>query len=273
MMRITSELKKIGALGIILAITGLLGTIASIIADFGIPGVVASIAIALFIFLFCLSILRPILGRNKRGVTLLGAITNVGLVDIENRDDGDHLLPPTEFYDAAKQEIAIVAISAFHTFDHHLDCLHRALDKGIDVFVMLLHPDSLDIPQLSIREGHDIKRQIEDAVEIIAVSGLNQHPGFQMKFTQQLPTYTAVMIDGDLFQTGKQPRDTEGQIRVQPRSVHKSHHHGIVLQLKKTKSEPNGGFDFFAEDLRQQWCEDGLDAPELFKTPSRSKSG
>ena len=263
-MKLTSEVKKIGVLGIILGFIGFLGSVASIFADFGIYGVIVSFALAFLLFGACILVLKPVLVKNKRGVTMLEAITNVGLVDIENRDDRLHLLPPTEFYELARNEIVITGVSAFRTFDQHSDILCQALDAGKELYVLILHPDSPDVERLTKREGLDIREQIMNVIHIISNLQLNRHPGFHIRFMQKLPPFTAVMIDGDVFPTGKEPRDQEAQIRVQPTTVYGTQHSGVILQFKKKSGQPAGAFDCFAEDVRNQWLKDGRETPELF---------
>jgi hypothetical protein len=72
------------------------------------------------------------------------------------------------------------------------------------------------------------------------------------------------MIDGDVAPTGVQPNDQEGQIRVQPYTLFSTGHEGVVFQFKKKLHVP-GAFDYFAEDLRNQWSKHAKEDPKLFE--------
>lgn len=198
---------------------------------------------------------------NPRGITLSQALRDIGLVDMENRDDRQHLLPPEEFFAAATREIAITGISAYRTFDQDLDIIHEVLKKDRKIFVLILRPKCADVERFSRRERRDISSDIQGVISVIKREGLHKHPRFRIKFLESLPSFTAVMIDGDIdTPTGELPSNDEGQIRVQPVLVHHTQHSGLVIQLKKKTRGTLGVFEYFAEDLRKQW-RDGKEDP------------
>ncbi len=262
-MKMSVTTKKIGLLGIVVTSIGSFGTIVSIITDLGMAGIAAAILLSGILFGVCYWLLQPVLVKNARGVTMLEALSSVGLVDIENRDDKQHALPPAEFLRVAKREIALSGISAYRTFDQNIEVIRQALEKGTKLFVLIMHPDSPNISIISEREKRDIRGDILQTIATIKIEGLAEHPGFQIRFLEKLPHFTAVMIDGDISPTGTVPQDRDGQIRVQPTTTHKSHHGGVILQFKKKSGGPAGAFDYFADEFRHQWNDDGIAAPEL----------
>jgi len=262
-MKISAETKKIGLLGIIVAFVGLLGTIASIIADFGILGIVVTVILSIILFVFCYRLLRPVLIKNARGMTMLEALQSVGLVDIENRDDKQHALPPAQSFDIAEREIALSGISAYRTFDQNINEIKQALGNGRRIFVLILHPDSPEIQKISEREKRDIRGDIMQTIATINREGFAKRSGFQIKFLEKLPQFTAVMTDGDISPIGEVPQDHNGQIRIQPTTTHNTHHGGIILQFKKKSEKPAGAFDHFADEFRHQWNVEGFSDPKL----------
>jgi transcriptional regulator with XRE-family HTH domain len=191
--------------------------------------------------------------KYSRGMTLLEAAENAGLEHIENRDNFQYVLPPEQFYEMAKCEIVITGVSAYRTFDQDIDLLHKMLKVGKRLRLLLLNPDSPDVEELSRREKLDIRASIETVINIIKLEELDQHPSFEIRFMQKLPPFTAVMIDGDVNPRGKVPQDADAQIRVQPATIYGVQHKGVILQFKKRREKPEGAFDYFAGDVREQW--------------------
>lgn len=202
-------------------------------------------------------ILQRSLAMNPRGISLLEAIEGVGLVDIENRNETQQILPPGQFYEMAQKEIVITGISTYRTFEQNLDSLRAVLDAGKALRILILYPDIKLIEEqedLTNRERIDILNAIKGVLSIIRLEKLDQEPGFEIRFMRRLPPFTAVMIDGDVEPKEKvPPQDTEGQIRVQPGTLHGTQHKGVILQFKKKREKPEGAFDYFAGDVRAQW--------------------
>jgi len=244
--------------------TGIFGSIASISAGWGMVGILISIILSLFILILCVLLLMPMIQKNDRGVTLLQAINGVGMVDIENREDLTSPLPPEKFYQKALHEIVITGISAYRTFDQHLDILKECINSGKKIYVLIMHPKSKVLDNLSKVEGKNVSGDINEVIRVIKEANLQAHPGFTIRFRDELPPFTGVMIDGDLTPTGEKPRDQKGQIRVQPASAHRSQHRGIILQFQKKQKSQTGAFDFFADDLRNQWKFDAQEDKILF---------
>jgi hypothetical protein len=265
-MRLSTEATQIALISIFLGLIGFISSISDIFTNFGIIGGGASVLLTFLLLFMIYRTLRPVLLKNKRNVTLLEAIEVNGLVDIENRNDQQHPLAPQDFFSSAKDEIVLTATSAFRTFDQNLDALQEALDNGISVYILIINPNSKATTILSKRENVDMKHMINETINIIRKNNLHNHPAFRIRFADTLPTFTAIMIDGDVLQTGKKPRDELAQIRIQPLIPHYSQNAGVVFQFRKTKSQNYlGTFDYFAEEVRRQWREEGQERPDLFQ--------
>lgn len=251
-MKITDEFKPIGILGIIMVALGGLGSLASIYVS-GLPGIITSITVIVIILVVCYWLLRPVLLKNMRGVTMLEAVKSVGLVDIEKRDDEAHPLPPIKFYELAQHEIVISGVTAYRTFNQHISSLQEYLHSGKKLYVLLVDPDSEDIKHATLADQEDIRGQILQTISIIKNKKLiDEYPGFQIKFSDRIQPFSSIMIDGDISPTGK-ALDQGAQIRVQPTTMHVTRHTGIIIQLKKMQGYKHCTFDYFAEDLRKQW--------------------
>jgi hypothetical protein len=244
-------------LGIILAVIGVASGIAQLLG-YGIPGIIASLALVLAVTIACMGLLRPVLVPNLRGVIMLRAIAMVGLVDVEDRNNDLHALPPAKIYKAARREIAITAITAFRSFDQGIGDIIEALDVGKRVYFLILHPDSPDVQRVTGNEDLSIELQIATVLDRIHAKDLARYPNFKIKFTRELLPFTVVMIDGDIAAIGT-PADRQAQIRIQPRTASGTQHKGVVLQFKKRRGHAANAFDYFADDVRKQW----RDAEEL----------
>lgn len=220
-------------------------------------------------------VLRPTL----RGITLLDSVKNVGLVDIENRDDHEHAVPPSEFYKLAKKELFISGISAQRSFDAEIQTLRDTLAAGKRLRVLIIQPDSDVVPWLTKREKKDIRLDIEGVIRTARLEGFVDHPNFSMRLMDRFPTFTAIMLDGgiersftrtatpsissimldldldDSIERSFEEPMLDVQVRIQPTTIYQSHHGGLVIQLKKTREIPFPLFDFVVEELREQWAQ------------------
>jgi hypothetical protein len=95
----------------------------------------------------------------------------LGLVAVAPRDDHTEILPPADFYESAKREILITAISAARTFDIHMHILRTALVRGKRVLVLILNPASPDVRALNKREGRPINTDIRTTLRVARDEG------------------------------------------------------------------------------------------------------
>jgi hypothetical protein len=186
---------------------------------------------------------------------ILNKIRRCGLVDIEDRNHRKNALPPEKIYDLVEREYFMLSISAFRTFDHDRKHIENLLEKGIKVYVLILNPNSEKVVSIFAKNnGVDIKKQIEEVIDIIdnikQKLPNNKKENLKLKFYDDMPTYLAVMIDGDI--ENNSPPNNNGQLRIQPFFKFTSNHNGLIVQLKKRKSEASI-FKNFSDDLREYW--------------------
>lgn len=258
------EQKRLGILGLTLGAVGFIGALASVYS-YGVVGLVVTVLAVGAVFAVCYLVLSPVLAKNDRGVTVLDAIKTVGLIDVEIRNELYHALPPASFYKLAKREIVITGASAYLTFQQDLAAIRLALADGIRVYVMIFHPEGQDAEWYTQLDRQDIKSQIYGTIYIIKQERLDQHKAFHIRFVDKTPTFRSVMIDGDVEPTGQQPKDEDGQIRVQPYMLFGTGKEGIVFQFRKKEDHLKGGFDYFADDVRSQWARNGRIVDTFFE--------
>jgi hypothetical protein len=212
---------------------------------------------------------EALLRRTMRDVTLSEAVAQIGLADIEFRDNSVRTLPPSQFYAVARREIVISAGTAFTTLKDNRENLInaplvRALSERKRVFLVILHPlwAADDLQALGTQVKKDLASEVRNSISIIKDLRLLKYEGFQLRFLAKLPPYAAVMIDGDVEALDRDPYDKGGEIRVQPYPVRSTTHTGIVLQLRKIPGN-SSGFDYFAQDVRRTWAEVAKPDPSL----------
>lgn len=237
--------------GAILWVISILASVATIKAIMGRTGAYISIFASVFFVVYAFVYFWPILRKNDRGTNLLHSIKFVGLEDIECREDRLTPLPPPQFFEDAENEIVITGISAYKIFFQQMNILEKRLELGKKIYVLLLDPESVDYKKFSDDEGKD-KEEINAVLRRIKLHKLHGHPGFAIRFLEKLPTFTYLMIDGDLFPTGKHAQDKRGRIRIQPVSFHRTQQTRVVIQFRKNSSE-GGAFNYFSDDLRHLW--------------------
>lgn len=193
-----------------------------------------------------------VFSQNERNVTLADALESLGLRDVENRQEDRKTLPPHEFYQRAKREVVITGLSAHSTFTQHSERIEDLLSQNKKVFVLIMHPDASDeLSEIHELEKHPVEADIRTVIRIIAARGLDHHRNFHIRFLRRRQPFTAVMIDGDIEYSGSGiSEDAGGEIRVQPSLLNGTQHQGMVFRFVKVR---DGGFDYFASDLRAQW--------------------
>ncbi len=200
-----------------------------------------------------LPILWPVLRSNLRKVPLVTAIRHIGMVDIESRNEGDRHLPPEAVYTLpALRELVISGITSASSFRNHMSLIKRLLEDKADVYFLICSEQTVGLDKISEIERRNVAAEIQEVRDVITMEKLLFDQHFQIKCFSCLPTFTAVMINGDIAPRRTQPQDSRGTIRVQPRRMESTHHDGIVLEFKNT-SNARDGFSLFSADLREQW--------------------
>jgi hypothetical protein len=105
----------------------------------------------------------------------------------------------------AKYEIVITGITAHTTIVKHDDELIEALEASKDVYILILYPDPQLVEEMEEREHLKIVTEIQSVIESIQLYKLDQRHNFEIKFMRKIPTFTGVMIDGDVNLKGKTP--------------------------------------------------------------------
>jgi predicted nucleotide-binding protein len=199
---------------------------------------------------------------NETGIRLRRNIALVGLSDINSRANKETDLPPEDIFTHARQEILVFGISAYRTFDQHMQLIKDALNNHRRVLVLLLRPDSKAVNDLSKRDGKRVQEDILSTIYRIKEAHLTSLPNFQVRFYDFTPHYTGIATDSAIADfTALQPG--QARVRVQTMSFYKNENHdGIIVQLDDTRSDADG-FHFFAHDLRKIWARAEA-RPELF---------
>lgn len=200
------------------------------------------VGLGVFIYLF---------NPEKSGSKLIGGAQESGLVAVQVRGV-DNPIPPQKYIRLAKKELVITGISAYRTFDQYIEVIKETLTAGVDVYVIIMDPDSSATKEISNIEKKNVSVDILQTVDNIKQKKLNQFNNFYIKFSTQVPSYTAVMVDGDINSVGAKSYDEGGKIRVQPRSLHGLQDQGVILQFENNENKGNG-FAYFSADLRKQW--------------------
>lgn len=239
-----------GGITIFVQLLNLVGSVASIFSA-GEYGKVIAIILTVPVVLFF--IIRSSFFKNiKRFVRLFVKARQIGLVDVVSRSDLSDAHKYERFIQGADKEVVITGITLLRSADQHIETIKGVLNKGVIVYIMMLDPKSSDIEWLSANENKSIADDIKGTLKVLKKEGIDKHPGFKYTYFKKMPTFTAVMIDGDLCPTGEKPKDIRGKIRVYARTEYGTQHRGVILQFEKTNSQ-DAAFDFFAGDLRQQW--------------------
>jgi hypothetical protein len=214
------------------------------------------LAMALLILLF----VSPILRKNIRGAWLFAVLRRTGLIDVENRADRDYRLPPVEIFREAGSRPVLISGILDQFFQNRREDIVDFLGRGGELRVLLLHPrraaDSLDVTWVRHREEW-IKYWITNcnealvALDAIVQAGLDATNGFHVKFMTEIPPYLGTLV-GD--PTPSNARGSERSfVRVQPLAVSKFQGRGSVITFEQISSTADSPFNYYAEDLMEQW--------------------
>jgi hypothetical protein len=195
------------------------------------------------------------LGTNLRGIPVIQSIAEAGLADIENRSIAQNRMPPNELYDSIRDEVLISGLTLKYTLDWHQEHLEALLNGDKKVFLLMLNPESnqaIEAEKAHASRGMELTSEAKSVVRNIRKLGYLEHSNFGLRFYEQIPPFTGVLIDGNV-ELSSSSSDTNGIVRVQPRTAFGIQHKGLVFQFRKIVGADTGAFDFFASDLRLQW--------------------
>ena len=197
------------------------------------------------------------LGTNLRGIPVVQSISEAGLADIENRSIAENQLPPNAIYASVRDEVLISGLTLKYTVDMQQGYLEALLDGDKRVFLLMLDPESnqaVEAEKSHAGRGMELAFEARSVVRTIRRLGYLERSNFGLRFFEQVPPFTGVLIDGNV-ELSSSFSDTDGIVRVQPRTVFGIQHKGLILQFGKIVGSDTGAFDFFASDLRLQWKE------------------
>jgi len=250
---------RAGAATILVVIVATLSLVANIIqVGDSIPAWAAIGTVAVIATLIYL-LARPILQRNLRGVWLFNSVRLTGLVDVENRQALGHRLPPEQLFSLRRIQTIMISGVLDQLFQRHRDDVIEFVRRGGRAHVLLLHPErvreSLDFAWA--RYDDDWRtywttncNEAQVAVDGILEARLDREQGFQVRFMCELPPNLGILaLDShSLNEAGK-----GSFIRVQPLTFSKWIGRGTVMTFKKTGRNSANPFEYFSEDLYEQW--------------------
>jgi hypothetical protein len=214
------------------------------------------LATALLVLLF----VSPILRRNIRGAWLFSVLRRTGLIDVENRADRDHRLPPVEIFHEAGSRPVLISGILDQFFQNRREDIVDFLRRGGELRVLLLHPrkaaESLDVTWVRHREKW-IEYWMTNcnealvALDAIVQAGLDANSGFQVRFMTEIPPYLGTLIGGPTPSNAQGPE--RSFVRVQPLAVSKFEGRGSVITFEQISGTSNSPFNYYAEDLMEQW--------------------
>jgi hypothetical protein len=260
-----------GARTILLVIIAALSLIANIIQIGERASIWVIIGIGILLLILVYALVRPILQRNPRGAWLFNAIGATGLVDVENRAVPGHRLPPERIF--ASSDIRFILITGVldQLFQKHRDDVMHFVRRGGEARVLLTHPERVKDSLRSTWTRHDETwmtywitncNEAQVAVDGILDSGLDREHGFEVRFMCELPPILGILaLDAKaLAQAGR-----KSFVRIQPLTVSKWIGRGVVLIFEKLAGSRPTPFDYFAEDLLEQWRVAAADEPYLIR--------
>ncbi len=217
----------------------------------------AVLSIALFL-IFGINILRDysvVNMTNPRGVRFVDAINMSGLIDIESGRWGNiyNIAPPTDLYVNAKREIFISGITLATTLEQHREFLQEALDRGVKIRLLLLHPQSKDsiVVNTINKRKQSYYYSIGGALSIIKNdTTMFKNKNVEVKFAEELPPLIGILIDGDIAAESN-PTDSAGIIRINP-YFRSPKHNDWYIQFARSNNNLDA-FTDFAEEYRQYW--------------------
>jgi len=179
----------------------------------------------------------------------------LGITSIEDRSDPGQGVPPEVIFRKARQEVFISGISCYRTFDTHREVVDEIVSSGKDLYVLIMDPDSADVADMSVRLRKPIGNEIRQVITIIKNNSTLRPDKVHIRLMSRMPTFTAVMVDGDIAAQRQTSTASHSEIRVQTLITHNVQHKGVILAFGPNSTGNVNGFDFYASDIREQWAD------------------
>ena len=143
----------------------------------------------------------PILRNNIRGRWLFSSLRQTGLIDVENRADLTHRLPPVETSRCTQGPLLISGILD-QLFQNHREEIVAFLPGNGELRVLLLHPrragDSLE--SMWVRHQKEWVsywqtncNEAQVAIDAIIDAGLDKMRGFHLRFFTEIPPFFGML--------------------------------------------------------------------------------
>ena len=241
-----------------LAALSVLANVLQLAASGGLWAWVAVAAAAAITLLVLLSA-RPLLRKNIRGAWLFNVVRQSGLVDIEDRSDKNHRVPPAQVFTLPHIRCVMISGVLDQLFQNFKEDVNNFMQSGGEVRVLLIHPqmaaDSLESSWVRHREDwvgywKTNCNESQIAVDAIIQSGLDKLPGFHIRFMRELPPYFGILATNSFHSDSF---GSQSFVRVQPLTCSQYVGRGVVLTLERTPASANSPFQYFAVDLLNQW--------------------
>ncbi len=201
--------------------------------------------------------------KNSKGISFISAVRKAGLQDVE--DVASNKNPPIEFYLQAEKEIFIAGTTMRRTFEEYKDELDSMMLRGVKLQVLFLNPNSTDtiISDKINRRNNNYAADFARVKSIIVNDdAFFKNPNVSFRFVPRIPSFTGVMIDGDVNNTAA-PDDEGGRIRIVP-YLWSLKHNDWIIQFSKQKDVASA-YDDYAKEFRYLWTSVAEEPPEYFR--------
>jgi hypothetical protein len=255
-----------GPTAVLLAVLiGIIGILASLVqlATLGgiwiVLAIVASAAILLLVFLGA----QPLLRKNFRSVWMFRVVEQTGLLDVENRSDKRHRLPPPKIFQQNSTGTIMLSGILDQVFQNYWQDVERFLNRGGHVRVLLLHPEVVANSLQQTWPQHNQEwlsywltncNEAEVALDAILWRGLDQSPRFEIKFMTELPPYFGTFVGGSFSVNAAEASESaECYVRVQPLTFSRYVGRGTVITFRPVANSTDSPYEYFLTDLINQW--------------------
>lgn len=180
-----------------------------------------------------------------------GAVS-VGLRSIEDRNNAVRAVPPEVLFRSAKREVFMSGVSCYRSFDQQKQPIDEIVANGIELYVLIMDPNSEEVARLSSDYNKPIASDIRTVIAIIKEDEVFRRGKVHLRLMSHVPPFSAVMIDGNVESATSPSLDP--RIRVQPYLTRNLDRSALILEFGNNPSASLNGFEFFATDIRRQWA-------------------
>jgi hypothetical protein len=202
---------------------------------------------------------EPYIAQNIRGGWLFSTLRQTGLIDVENRADLTHRLPPVEIFRRTQGPMLISGILD-QLFQNHREEIVTFLAGNGELRVLLLHPqragDSLE--NMWVRHQEEWVsywqtncNEAQVALDAIIDAGLDKMQGFHLRFLTEIPPFFGMLSGWPSESTDRWQRGSF--VRIQPLTFSRFVGRGSVITFELINNVRHSPFAYYAEDMMEQW--------------------